>query len=71
MDISEVNHLGVSAALSLEEAILDMKRAGRSVYVVYKSKQPLERLKNLGIVSLLSEERIVTDRELAIEKAIA
>ena len=71
VDISEVNHLGVSAALSLEEAILDMKRAGRSVYVVYKNEQPLERLKNLGIVSLLSEERVVTDRELAIEKAIA
>ena len=69
VDISDVNHLGVSAALSLEEAILDMKSAGRSVYVVYKEGQPLERLRSLGLIEILSEEKVVTDRELAIEKA--
>ena len=69
VDISEVNHLGVSAALSLEEAILDMKSAGRSVYIVYKEAQPLDRLRNLGLIEVLSEEKVVTDRELAIEKA--
>lgn len=70
IDMTEVNYLGVSSALALEEAILDMVRAGRSVYVVGASGQPSKRLKNLGLLNLVPAENVVDNRTKALEKAI-
>ena len=45
VDLKDVPHPGVSSALALEEAMLDMIDAGRSVYVVGASdQQPIKRL---------------------------
>lgn len=62
IDITDVNHLGVSAALSLEESIMDMIRAGRSVYIVAADDQPLKRLDKLGLLRKIPAENIVTRR---------
>jgi SulP family sulfate permease len=69
IDLSEVNHIGVSAALALEEAVLEMIRADHEVYVAGAKDQPLERLTDLGIQELLPEERFVADREVALRQA--
>ncbi len=70
IDITEVDHLGVSAALSLEEAMLDMISAGRKVYVVGTNAQPLQRLQKLGLLSKLPPERVVEERIVALERAM-
>lgn len=70
IDISEVDHLGVSSALALEEAMLDMLRAGRRVYVVGAYGQPRDRLERLGILQQLPAENITTNRTVAMERAI-
>ena len=68
VDITDVNHLGVSASLSLEESILDMIRAGRSVYIVARNGQPLKRLEKLGLLSKIPEENIVDKRIVALKR---
>ncbi|MGB5439201.1 MAG: SulP family inorganic anion transporter [Gammaproteobacteria bacterium] len=70
IDISKVNHLGVSSALALEEAMLDMLCAGRGVYVVGAHGQPRDRLEKLGILQQLPAENITTKRTVALERAI-
>ena len=70
IDISKVDHLGVSSALALEEAMLDMLRAGRRVYVVGAYGQPRDRLERLGILQQLPAENITTNRTVAMERAI-
>ena len=67
IDITDVTHLGVSAALSLEESIMDMVRAGRSIYIVATDGQPLNRLDKLGLLKKIPAENIVTRRVDALE----
>ena len=66
VDISDVKHLGVSAALSLEEAILDMTNTGRSVYIVADEGQPLRRLEDMGLLKHIRPENIVPERIQAL-----
>jgi len=70
VDIADVNHLGVSAALSLEESIADMVNAGRSVYIVARDGQPLQRLEKMGLLSNIPQQNIVTEREMALETLV-
>jgi len=70
IDLSKVVHLGVSSALALEEAMLDMLRAGRPVYVVGAHGQPRDRLERLGILKKLPPENITETRTVALERAI-
>lgn len=70
VDITDVTHLGVSAALSLEESILDMVRAGRFVYIIATDGQPLKRLAKLGILEKIPAENIVASREEAMEQLV-
>jgi SulP family sulfate permease len=69
VDMSDVSYLGVSAALALEEAILDMLRAGRAVYIAGANEQSMNRLKNMGLISKLPADSIKQNREAAIEAA--
>ena len=71
VDITDVKHLGVSAALSLEESILEMINAGRSVYVVTTKEQALERLGKLNVLKYIPEENIIVGREAALERVNA
>jgi SulP family sulfate permease len=71
VDLKDVRHLGVSAALALEEAVLDMLRAGRHVYVVGVQGQPFARLQKLGLIARLPAASLVAARGDALERAIA
>jgi len=68
VDITDVKHLGVSAALALEESILEMAHAGRSVYIVTTKEQALERLGKLNVLKYIPEENIIVGREAALER---
>ena len=68
VDITDVKHLGVSAALSLEESILEMINAGRSVYIVTTKEQALQRLGKLDVLKNIPEENIIVGREVALER---
>jgi SulP family sulfate permease len=70
VDLTDVVHLGVSASLALEEAMLDMILAGRCVYLVGASGQPLHRLEDMGIVQHLPTEYIIKSRGRALEHAV-
>lgn len=70
VDLTEVDHLGVSASLALEEAMLDMLKAGRPVYVVGTHGQSKQRLERLGILQQLREDRVVESREEALTRAV-
>ncbi len=69
VDLTDVNHIGVSAALALEQTIHDMLRAEREVYLVGATGQPLERLTKLGLKEVLPEERFLATREAALRQA--
>ncbi|MGB5426850.1 MAG: SulP family inorganic anion transporter [Gammaproteobacteria bacterium] len=70
VDLTEVVHLGVSAALAIEEAMLDMIDAGRSVYVVVGPGQPRRRLENMGILERMPQQNVVEDRLVALKHSI-
>jgi len=67
VDITDVKHLGVSAALALEESILEMINDGRSVYIVTTKEQALQRLGKLDVLKNIPEENIIVGREVALE----
>jgi SulP family sulfate permease len=69
IDISNVNHLGLSSALSLEESIKDMVQAKKRVLIVHSDGQPLERLRLLGVLDSLSDKCVVSQRRKAFEMA--
>ncbi|WP_299872285.1 SulP family inorganic anion transporter [uncultured Cocleimonas sp.] len=69
VDLTDVSYLGVSAALALEEAILDMLRAKRAVFIAGANEQSMNRLNNLGLISKLPAGSIKQNREAAIEAA--
>lgn len=71
VDITDVKHLGVSAGLALEESILEMINAGRSVYIVTTKEQALERLGKLDVLKKIPEENIIVGREVALERISA
>jgi SulP family sulfate permease len=67
--MTDVVHLGVSAALAIEEAVLDMIRAGRAVYIVAVPGQPRQRLENMGVLQCLPAQNVVEHRLEALEGA--
>ncbi|MCW9047568.1 MAG: SulP family inorganic anion transporter [Gammaproteobacteria bacterium] len=68
VDITDVKHLGVSAALALEESILEMISAGGSVYIVTTKEQALQRLGKLDVLKNIPDENIGVGRELVLER---
>ncbi|KPK39456.1 MAG: Bicarbonate transporter BicA [Gammaproteobacteria bacterium SG8_47] len=70
VDLTDVRHLGVSASLALEEAILDMLRAGRAVYLVGARGQVRDRLETLGLLEQLPERNVIDQRSTALRRAI-
>ena len=71
IDLREVKHLGVSAALTIEEAVLDMVGARRQAYlVVDEGKQPYNRLKKMGVLGKMRQERIVHELKEALGQIV-
>ncbi len=72
IDLKDVPHLGVSSALALEEAMLDMIDAGRSVYVVgTKDQQAIKRLETMGVMKKIPVENITDKRATALKLAVS
>ena len=70
VDVSDVVPLGVSAALALESAILDLIDAGRSVYLVTGPGQPRERLESMGVLQRMAQQNVVENRLTALERSV-
>lgn len=67
VDIRDVKHLGVSAALALEESILEMLNTQHDVFIVTTKEQALKRLGRLQVLNKIPDDHIVTDREKAFK----
>lgn len=68
-DLADVPHLGVTASLTIENAIKEALEKGRYVFLVSAQAQTLKRLKNLDVLKLLPPDHIFESRELALEYA--
>ena len=70
VDMTDVKHLGVSSAIAIEDAILDMLDAGRQVFIVGAREQSLKRLEKMGVIDKLPPENVTERRLKALEMAI-
>ena len=70
-DLSKVSHLGVTAALAVENAVEEAIEVGRQVFVVGASGTTRRRLEKLGLFSKLPSERTEIDRREALRTAVA
>jgi sulfate permease, SulP family len=70
-DLSEVSHLGVTAALAVENAVEEAVEKGRSVYVVGACDVTRRRLAQLKLFELLPADHTEISRREALERAVA
>ncbi|MGB5179116.1 MAG: SulP family inorganic anion transporter [Gammaproteobacteria bacterium] len=70
VDMTDMKHLGVSSALALEQAILDMVRAGKAVYVAGAGEQPRKRMENLGLLEYIPPRHFQDTRANALQLAV-
>ncbi|MCP9927475.1 SulP family inorganic anion transporter [Cyanobium sp. CH-040] len=69
-DLSEVSHLGVTAALAVENAVEEAIEKGRDVFVVGAADTTRRRLEKLGLYAKLPAERTSLSRREALEQAV-
>jgi len=69
-DLSEVSHLGVTAALAVENAVEEAIEKGRDVFVVGAADTTRRRLEKLGLYAKLPSERTSISRREALEQAV-
>ncbi len=69
-DLGSVSHLGVTAALALENAVEEAVEKGRLVYVVGATGTTYKRLEKLRMFELLPPERVNLSRSAALEQAV-
>ncbi|MFM1800104.1 MAG: hypothetical protein RLZZ117_2382 [Cyanobacteriota bacterium] len=70
-DLTEVSHLGVTAALAVENAVEEAIEKGRQVYVVGASGTTQRRLDKLGLYRKLPAECTSLSRGEALHQAVA
>jgi len=70
-DLTEVSHLGVTAALAVENAVEEAIEKGREVFVVGASGTTQRRLEKLGLYQKLPADRISVGRREALQQAVA
>jgi SulP family sulfate permease len=70
-DLSEVSHLGVTAALAVENAVEEAIEKGRQVFVVGASGTTQRRLEKLGLYQKLPAERTSLNRRDALQQAVS
>jgi SulP family sulfate permease len=70
-DLSEVSHLGVTAALAVENAVEEAIEKGRQVFVVGAADTTQRRLEKLGLFKKLPAERTSISRHEALQQAVA
>ena len=69
-DLSEVSHLGVTAAIALENAVKEAMEVGRDVFMVGVSGSTEKRLRKLKLLERLPESHLTSDRLSALRLAV-
>ena len=69
-DLSEVSHLGVTAAIALENAVKEAMEVGREVFMVGVSGSTENRLRKLKLLDRLPESHLTSDRLSALRLAV-
>ncbi len=69
-DLSEVSHLGVTAAIALENAVKEAMEVGRDVFMVGVSGSTETRLRKLKLLERLPESHLTSDRLSALRLAV-
>ncbi len=69
-DLSEVSHLGVTAAIALENAVKEAIEVGRQVFMVGATGSTENRLRKLKLLDRLPAENITPDRLQALSLAV-
>ena len=69
-DLSEVSHLGVTAAIALENAVKEAMEVGRDVFMVGVSGSTENRLRKLKLLERLPAQNITSDRLSALRLAV-
>lgn len=70
-DVSEVFHLGISAALAIENAVEEAIEAGRNVYMVGAQGTTRKRLQEFKLFDKLPEDHTDLTRHQALMQAVA
>ena len=70
-DLSEVSHLGVTAAIALENAVKEAMEVGRLVFMVGATGSTKNRLRKLKLLDRLPDRHITSDRLQALQLAVA
>ncbi|MFZ9606837.1 MAG: sodium-independent anion transporter, partial [Vulcanococcus sp.] len=70
-DLTEVSHLGVTAALAVENAVEEAIEKGREVFVVGATGTTQRRLEKLGLFQKLPAARTSISRRDALQQAVA
>ncbi|WP_346293318.1 bicarbonate transporter BicA [Sphaerothrix gracilis] len=70
-DLSNVPHLGVTASLTLENAVQEAVEKERQVFIVGASGQTKRRLEKLKVFSLVPPDHLYMDRAAALRDAVA
>ncbi|TVP61722.1 MAG: SulP family inorganic anion transporter [Leptolyngbya sp. LCM1.Bin17] len=70
VDLQDVPHLGVTAALALENAIQDAIEARRQVFLVGARGKTLSRLEKLGVLRFVPSDQLMATRTEALKVAL-
>ncbi len=70
VDLQDVPHLGVTAALALENAIQDASDAGRPVFLAGARDKTLKRLEKLGALRFIPPEHLLDNRTEALKASL-
>ena len=69
-DLSEVSHLGVTAAIALENAVKEAMEESRQVFLVGATGSTEKRLQKLKLLDRLPKNHITADRLDALRLAV-
>ena len=69
-DLSEVSHMGVTAAIALENAVKEAIEVGREVFLVGASGSTQKRLEKMKLLERLPDQNIGSDRLTALRLAV-
>ncbi|MEN9217517.1 MAG: SulP family inorganic anion transporter [Gloeomargarita sp. DG_2_bins_126] len=70
LDLTDVPMLGVTACLAIENVVLDALDKGRVVYIVGAAGSTRNRLQKFGVLDRLPLDHLVSERRLALTKAL-
>lgn len=70
IDLTEVPSMGVTASLAIENVIRDAYDKGLQIYLVGASGKIQRRLQKLRLFDLIQPEHVMSDRTVALQKAV-